>query len=175
LAEGKIRLIGATTNIEASQYIFNKGEAVQRRFQLLALKELTEEQTIDILSRKKNFYEKYYSKQFGINFTIHPDSIKTVVKKVKIHLPNQVLPASAINLLEEVCAIQGWKENEFEKSQIIQLTEKNVVEFCEEKYPTVKEASSKRSWTQLFNHVISGLVHKMNRLFLLILPIRKAA
>jgi ATP-dependent Clp protease ATP-binding subunit ClpA len=104
LAEGKLRLIGATTEEEYKKFIEVKGPAISRRFQQVELPELTISQSIDVLLATKSFYENSYSKQFNYRFTIDTEAITEIVTTAKHFFSNQALPASAFNLLEEYCA-----------------------------------------------------------------------
>jgi ATP-dependent Clp protease ATP-binding subunit ClpA len=108
LAEGKVRLIGATTTNEATHFM---DATVARRFQHIPLRELTIDQAIQALTLLKDSYEKYYGKLFECTFTIQSEAFSTAVKRAKLFYPNQVLPASAINLLENACSQKGLSSN----------------------------------------------------------------
>ena len=58
LARNKIKMIGATTIDEYKKYI-EKDKALDRRFQKVLIDEPTEEETLTILKKIKNDYEKH--------------------------------------------------------------------------------------------------------------------
>ncbi len=104
LAEGKVRLIGATTPEDAKEYILDKGESILRRLSIQVLAELGVSESIDVLADARPFYEEYYSKQKGKPFKIDPAIFETLVLQAKERLNYQALPASAITLLEQICS-----------------------------------------------------------------------
>lgn len=134
LAEGKVRLIGATTKEEARAYILNKGEAVLRRFAPHYLFELTDVQSVDALAGSKEAYESHYSEQLGRKVVIDPSAFPTAVQEAKKRLSHQALPSSAITLFEEACSAKGMDDSPGE----IKVTPEDILRFAEERYPLPK-------------------------------------
>lgn len=97
LARGKIRCIGATTYDEFKKYISND-PALERRFEQIHVKEPSKEETLQILSGVKKYYESYHK------VVISPEAIKATVDLSTRFIHNNFLPDKAIDLLDETCA-----------------------------------------------------------------------
>lgn len=98
LSRGDIKIIGATTIDEYEKY-FSKDSALKRRFQAINILENTEEETIEILQRLKETYEKYYNKK------IDSDVIDYICQMASRHILNQSFPDKAIDLLDNSLAL----------------------------------------------------------------------
>lgn len=97
LARGEIRCIGATTLNEYRQYI-KKERALDRRFQRVMVLEPTPSQTMEILRKIRNIYEKHH----GV--TITDDAIKAAVELSVRYITERNLPDKAIDLIDEAAA-----------------------------------------------------------------------
>jgi len=97
LARGELRLIGATTYKEYTLYI-KKDSALERRFNLVDVPEPTRDQTIEILKRTRERYEKFH----GV--TITDDAINAAVDLSIKHITDRNLPDKAIDLIDEACS-----------------------------------------------------------------------
>lgn len=95
IADGGVRIIGATTPDEYRQYI--EGDpALARRFTEVRVPEPDEETMLVILRKVAPEYEEYH----GIKYSV--ESLEEIFKVCKHYLPNQHFPAKAIELLDEV-------------------------------------------------------------------------
>jgi len=97
LARGELRCIGATTLNEYRQYIKNDS-ALARRFQRVMVLEPTPSQTIEILRRIRDVYEKHH----GV--TITDEAIKAAVELSVRYVTERNLPDKAIDLIDEAAA-----------------------------------------------------------------------
>lgn len=97
LARGELRCIGATTLNEYRQYI-KKDRALARRFQAVIVLEPTPSQTIEILRRIRDVYEKHH----GV--TITDEAIKAAVELSVRYVTERNLPDKAIDLIDEAAA-----------------------------------------------------------------------
>lgn len=96
LARGKFRCIGATTMEEYEKYM-ECDRALERRFQLVYMKEPNKEETFEMLKEKKKEYEEYH----GV--IISEDILKYIIEKSSIYLKNRKFPDKAIDVLDLSC------------------------------------------------------------------------
>ena len=116
LARGKIRCIGATTNDEYKKH-FEKDKALDRRFQIINIKEPTIEQTRNILYNLKPIYENYH------NVIINDEIINTIITLSEKYLYDRYSPDKEIDILDEVCSKVNIKECIKFKEKITKLKE----------------------------------------------------
>lgn len=99
LARGEIRVIGATTLAEYRKFV-EKDPAIERRFQMVRLEELTPDATLKVLDRLKPGLEKHH----GVH--ISSGAIEAAVSLTERYLPNLNFPDKAIDVLDQACARQ---------------------------------------------------------------------
>jgi len=133
LARGKIKCIGATTNEEYKKH-FEKDKALERRFQLIHIKEPTIQETKNILLTIKPLYEQYH------NVIVKDEIIDKIIELSEKYLYNRYRPDKQIDILDEVCSKASIKENNFKKNQ----TEIN--EIIEKKELYIKENNLKKAY-----------------------------
>lgn len=104
LSRNKLQCIGATTINEYKKYI-EKDKALDRRFQSLIIDEPKEEDVKNIVFKLKPIYEKYH------NVEISNDQLNLIIKLSNKYLKNRKNPDKTIDILDEVCAHAGIKEN----------------------------------------------------------------
>lgn len=97
LARGGLRCIGATTTKENSQFM-EKDKALKRRFQPVFVKEPTPAQTVNILNKCKDRFEKFH----GVK--IPEETVKTAVDYANRYVRDKSFPGKAIDLLDHACA-----------------------------------------------------------------------
>jgi ATP-dependent Clp protease ATP-binding subunit ClpA len=156
LADGKVRLIGASTQEDARRYILNQGEAVLRRFTVHKLPELSDVQSVDVLANSKESYEAHYSEHLGRQVVIHSEAFSTAVQEAKTRLTHQALPSSAITLFEGACSAKTSDDS----SEAFNITSDDVLRFAEERFPLPKPISP-TSWINM----ISQFFVKLFRFF----------
>ena len=103
LARGDLQLIGATTNEEYEKYI-KTDESLERRFQIISIKEPTLEEAIEILNGIKNKYEDWHK----VCFTY--EAIKAAVYLSEKFIQERQLPDKAIDLIDEAAAMTNIRE-----------------------------------------------------------------
>jgi ATP-dependent Clp protease ATP-binding subunit ClpB len=105
LARGELRCIGATTFDEYREKIEKDG-ALARRFDVVVVKEPTDEAMLVILRGIRPRYEAYH----GIRLT--DEALRASVKLSRRYLPARFLPDKAIDILDEASArIRMQKES----------------------------------------------------------------
>jgi len=97
LARGEIRCIGATTLQEYRKCV-EKDPAIERRFQMLRVEQLSEEASIEVLQHLKPKFERHH----GVH--ISNRAIQAAVTLTVRHMPNRQLPDKAIDVLDQACA-----------------------------------------------------------------------
>src|SRR6187397_1560024 len=99
LSNGAIRCIGSTTYKEFRNH-FEKDRALLRRFQKIDVNEPTIEDTIKILRGLRSAFEEHHK----VKYT--PDAIKTAVEMSARYINDRKLPDKAIDVIDEVGAMQ---------------------------------------------------------------------
>lgn len=98
LARGKLQLIGATTMEEYEKFI-KPQSSLERRFQLVEVKEPTAEETVLILQGLKEKYMAYHKVEFT------PAAIEAAVSLSEKYIKNRQLPDKAIDAIDEAAAM----------------------------------------------------------------------
>lgn len=96
LARGVIKCIGATTIEEYEMYI-EKDRALERRFQIITIREPDVEDTIEMLKAKKKEYEDFH------NVKIQEKVLEQIVKYCAYYMPQRKFPDKAIDVLDLAC------------------------------------------------------------------------
>ena len=99
LSSGAIRCIGSTTYKEFRNH-FEKDRALLRRFQKIDVNEPTIEDTIAILTGLRSAFEEHHK----VKYT--PDALKTAVELSARYINDRKLPDKAIDVIDEVGAMQ---------------------------------------------------------------------
>lgn len=120
LARGEIQLIGATTIDEYHESI-EEDKALERRFQLVEVKEPSTQGAIKILDGAKKIFEKFHQVK------IYPSAIEQAVKLSERYIPDRFLPDKAFDLLDEACTIASTKpKKEVREKQIAQVLKRRT-------------------------------------------------
>lgn len=105
LARGELRCVGATTFDEYREKIEKDG-ALARRFDIVVVKEPTDEAMLVILRGIRPRYEAYH----GIRLS--DEALRASIKLSRRYLPSRFLPDKAIDILDEASArIRMQKES----------------------------------------------------------------
>ena len=99
LSSGSIRCIGSTTYKEFRNH-FEKDRALLRRFQKIDVNEPTIEDTVKILKGLRSAFEDHHK----VKYT--PEAIKTAVELSARYINDRKLPDKAIDVIDEVGAMQ---------------------------------------------------------------------
>jgi ATP-dependent Clp protease ATP-binding subunit ClpC len=97
LARGEVSCMGATTIAEFRKHI-EKDAALERRFQIVMVEEPGPEETMQILEKTAERYQKQH------RLKITPPAIKAAVELSMNYLPDRRLPDKAIDLIDEACS-----------------------------------------------------------------------
>lgn len=97
LARGQLRAIGATT-LDEYQKHFEKDKALERRFQMIMVKEPNVEDSVSILRGLKERYETHHK------INIKDDAIIAAVQLSNRYITDRFLPDKAIDLIDEAAA-----------------------------------------------------------------------
>lgn len=114
LASGTLRCIGSTTFQEYRQ-IFEKDQALSRRFQKIDVVEPSVNETIEILKGLKSRFEEFHHVRYD------DDALVAAVQLSAKHIQDRFLPDKAIDVIDEAGAYQRLHSNGEQKT--IQVTD----------------------------------------------------
>jgi ATP-dependent Clp protease ATP-binding subunit ClpA len=97
LVRGDFRVIGATTDDEYERWICND-PALERRFQRVMVRELSAEETMEILRARRRRLERHH------NVLITDEAMGAAVSLTDQHQTDRRRPDRAIDALDEACA-----------------------------------------------------------------------
>jgi ATP-dependent Clp protease ATP-binding subunit ClpA len=97
LVRGDFRVIGATPDDEYDRWV-RADPALARRFQRIVVRELTSEETLDILRARQERLQRHH------NVLISDESMRAAVDLTDIHQTDRRRPDRAIDVLDEACA-----------------------------------------------------------------------
>lgn len=97
LARGDFRLLGATTDEEYDRWILGD-PALERRFQKIAVRELSPAETLEILRTRVPSLARHH------NVVIADAAVRAAIELTDIWVPDRRRPDKAIDALDEACA-----------------------------------------------------------------------
>lgn len=97
LVRGEFRVIGATTDDEYERWVCGD-PALERRFQKIAVRELSTEQTLDVLRARRERLARHH------NVAIADDALLAAVRLTDLFITDRARPDRAIDALDEACA-----------------------------------------------------------------------
>ncbi|MEM8804080.1 MAG: ATP-dependent Clp protease ATP-binding subunit ClpA, partial [Pseudomonadota bacterium] len=120
LQGGKLRCMGSTTYKEFRQH-FEKDRALSRRFQKIDVTEPSVDDSVQILTGLKPYFEEHHS----VNYT--DDAVRTAVELSARYINDRKLPDKAIDVIDEAGAAQRLVPED-ERKKTIDVTQiENVV------------------------------------------------
>jgi ATP-dependent Clp protease ATP-binding subunit ClpC len=127
LARGEVKCIGATTIAEYRKYI-EKDAALERRFQPIVVQEPSIEDTLEILNKLKERYERHHLVK------IDESALEAAVKISARYVPDRHLPDKALDALDEACSqvknpfLSMYGEKEAKITGVGEVTAEHVAE-----------------------------------------------
>ena len=100
LTKGDLRCIGATTYKEHKQ-LFDKDQALSRRFQKIDVKEATKDETLTIIRGLKDKFESHHNVKYS------NEAIKTAIDLSSRYMADRFLPDKAIDIIDEAGAAKS--------------------------------------------------------------------
>ncbi|MDB4880988.1 MAG: ATPase central domain protein [Gemmatimonadetes bacterium] len=97
LARGEFRLMGATTDDEYERWILGD-PALERRFQKIAVRELSPAETLEILRTRVPSLSRHH------NVVIADAAVRAAIELTDLWVPDRRRPDKAIDALDEACA-----------------------------------------------------------------------
>src|SRR5688572_30148757 len=142
LVRGEVRVIGATTDDEYERWV--RGDpALERRFQKVAVRELSADQTLEILRARLERLERHH------NAAIAEDALIASVRLTDLFVTDRARPDRAIDALDEACAhAQATATYAPETARLILERRKLVREAEHEKSARYARAESRRAETE---------------------------
>jgi ATP-dependent Clp protease ATP-binding subunit ClpA len=135
---GEFRVIGATTDDEYERWV--RGDpALERRFQKVAVRELSADQALEILHARRERLERHH------NAAIAEDALIAAVRLTDLFVTDRARPDRAIDALDEACAhAQATATYSPETAKLILERRKLVREVEQEKAARSARAESRR-------------------------------
>ena len=139
LVRGEFRVIGATTDDEYERWV--RGDpALERRFQKVAVRELSAEQALEILQARRERLERHH------NAAIAEDALMAAVRLTDLFVTDRARPDRAIDALDEACAhAQATATYSPETARLILERRKLVREVEHERAARTARAESRRT------------------------------
>ena len=139
LVRGEFRVIGATTDDEYERWV--RGDpALERRFQKVAVRELSAEQALEILQARRERLERHH------NAAIAEDALIAAVRLTDLFVTDRARPDRAIDALDEACAhAQATATYSPETARLILERRKLVREVEHERAARTARAESRRT------------------------------
>ena len=139
LVRGEFRVIGATTDDEYERWV--RGDpALERRFQKVAVRELSAEQTLEILRARLERLERHH------NAAIAEDALLAAVKLTDLFVTDRARPDRAIDALDEACAhAQATATYSAETGRLILERRRLVREVEQERLSRAARAETRRA------------------------------
>jgi ATP-dependent Clp protease ATP-binding subunit ClpA len=97
LARGDFRMLGATTDDEYDRWILGD-PALERRFQKIAVRELSPAETLEILRTRVPSLARHH------NVVIADAAVRAAIELTDLWVPDRRRPDKAIDALDEACA-----------------------------------------------------------------------
>ena len=97
LARGEFRVVGATTQAEYDRWI-RSDPALERRFQPVVVRELSTDETLDVLRARRETLERHH------HVAIADSAIVAAVRLTDLFQPERRRPDRALDALDEACA-----------------------------------------------------------------------
>ena len=160
LSGGTIRCIGSTTYKEFRNH-FEKDRALLRRFQKIDVNEPTVEDTVKILKGLKSAFEAHHK------VTYTPDAIKTAVELSARYINDRKLPDKAIDVIDEVGAMQMLVPPNRRKKKITAREIEQVIATMARIPPKTVSSDDKKALENLerdLKHVVFGQDEAIQRL-----------
>ena len=142
LVRGEFRVIGATTDDEYERWV--RGDpALERRFQKVAVRELSAEQTLEILRARLERLERHH------NAAIAEDALIAAVRLTDLFVTDRARPDRAIDALDEACAhAQATATYSPETARLILERRKLVRDVEQERAARTERVESRRPETE---------------------------
>jgi len=94
LTKGDLRCSGAT-NYQQNRQLWDKDQALSRRFQKIDVKEASKEETLSIMKGLKDKFERHHQVKYS------SESIKTAIDLASRYMADRYLPDKAIDIMDE--------------------------------------------------------------------------
>ena len=160
LSGGTIRCVGSTTYKEFRNH-FEKDRALLRRFQKIDVNEPTIDDTVKILKGLRSAFEDHHK----VKYT--PDALKTAVELSARYINDRKLPDKAIDVIDEVGAMQMLVPPSRRKKKITAREIEQVIATMARIPPKSVSKDDKKALENLdrdLKHVVFGQDEAISRL-----------
>ena len=132
LSRGEIQIIGATTFTEYRKYI-EKDAALERRLQPVKVEEPSIDDTCEMLTGVKEYYENYHAVK------VSDTLIRKAVVLSERYINDRFLPDKAIDLLDEACTCANLRNKAIGE---LELCRRNIAELTERQQTLMEQAET---------------------------------
>ncbi|MBC7791076.1 MAG: ATP-dependent Clp protease ATP-binding subunit [Anaerolineae bacterium] len=134
LVRGDFRVIGATTSDEYDRWVCGD-PALERRFQKISVRELSAEQTLEILEARKDRLERHH------NIVIAEDALLAAVRLSDLFITDRARPDRAIDILDEACAHAQARARYSVETEALILERRELLRAGARRAPETREQS----------------------------------
>ena len=135
LVRGDFRVIGATTSDEYERWVCGD-PALERRFQKINVRELSAEQTLEILEARKDRLERHH------NIAIAEDALLAAVRLSDLFITDRARPDRAIDILDEACAHAQARARYSAETEALILERRELLRVGGKRQPEAREQAS---------------------------------
>lgn len=155
LSGGRLRVIGSTTFREYRE-VFEKDQALTRRFQKIDVNEPTQNEAMAILEGLKGHFEKHHE----VSYT--PEALRSAVELSVRYMTTRLLPDKAIDLIDEAGAHQRVVPEE-DRKLVIDASEIEATLARITKIPVDQVSASDRDALASLEPSMKALIYGQNK------------
>ena len=155
LTKGDLRCIGATTYQEYKQ-LFEKDQALSRRFQKIDVKEASKEHTLQIIKGLKDKFEDHHCVKYS------NEAIKTAIDLSSRYMAERFLPDKAIDIIDEAGAAKSLQK-ERKKNALVQVRDIEKVVASLTQIPQSHVTASDKKMIMNLERDLNMLIYGQNK------------
>ena len=155
LTRGNLRCIGATTYQEY-RHLFEKDNALSRRFQKIDIKEPSKAETLSILKGLKSKFEKHHNVHYSLQ------ALKSAIDLSNRYMHDRFLPDKAIDIIDEAGSLKKLQSEEDDKVSQVDVRDIEKIVSSLTQIPSQHITASDKSLLQNLERDLNMLVYGQN-------------
>lgn len=156
LTRGNLRCIGATTYQEY-RHLFEKDNALSRRFQKIDIKEPSKADTLSILKGLKDKFEKHHNVHYSLR------ALKSAIDLSNRYMHDRFLPDKAIDIIDEAGSLKKLQASDEEKTSQVDVRDIEKVVSSLTQIPPQHITASDKSMLRNLERDLNMLVYGQNK------------
>lgn len=156
LTRGNLRCIGATTYQEY-RHLFEKDNALSRRFQKIDIKEPSKVDTLSILKGLKDKFEQHHNVHYSLR------ALKSAIDLSNRYMHDRFLPDKAIDIIDEAGSLKKLQSNNEEKTLQVDVRDIEKVVSSLTQIPPQHITASDKSLLKNLERDLNMLVYGQNK------------